>query len=50
MRSVDNQLIALSAAGPGGWNDMDELFMVSSGKENGQDHGSCEAMSFVERQ
>lgn len=50
MRSVDNQLVALSSAGPGGWNDMDELFMVGSGKENGRDHGSCLALSFVERQ
>eukprot|EP01044_Picomonas_judraskeda_P042013 COSAG03_NODE_21428_length_304_cov_0.760976_1_plen_48_part_10 len=48
MRSVDNQNVALSAAGPGGWNDMDELFMVSSGKENGQEHGSCLALSYVE--
>ena len=50
MRSVDNQLVALSSAGPGGWNDMDELFLVGSGKENGRDHGSCLALSFVERQ
>ena len=50
MRSVDNQIVALPAAGPGGWNDMDELFMVSSGKENGQEHSSCLALSYVERQ
>jgi len=27
MRTVDNQIVALDAAGPGGWNDMDELFL-----------------------
>ena len=46
MRSVDNQLVALPAAGPGGWNDMDELFMVGHGSE----HAGTLKMNFVERQ
>ena len=46
MRSVDNQLVALPAAGPGGWNDMDELFMVGHGSE----HAGTLKMNYVERQ